>query len=166
MATHSSVLAWRIPGMGEPGGLPSMGSHRVGHDWSDLAAAAAASTADDVGLIPGWELRSHIPCGVAKKKKKKRRRRSDGEGRNQQRRLRRCDQWDRKKAKWVWWSWSQERKMQHVGGERWIGFNATDQSRKMRSENSPWSLATCMSTRILTSSFRVVMEVRALFEWL
>ena len=33
MASHSSVLAWRIPGMGEPGGLPSMGSHRVGHDW-------------------------------------------------------------------------------------------------------------------------------------
>ena len=41
MATHSSVLALRIPGTGEPGGLPSMGSHRVGHDWSDLAAAAA-----------------------------------------------------------------------------------------------------------------------------
>ena len=40
MATHSSVLAWRIPGMGEPGGLPSMGLHTVGHDWSDLAAAA------------------------------------------------------------------------------------------------------------------------------
>ena len=40
MATHSSVLACRIPGTGEPGGLPSMGSHRVGHDWSDLAAAA------------------------------------------------------------------------------------------------------------------------------
>jgi len=40
MATHSSVLAWRIPGTGEPGGPPSMGSHRVGHDWSDLAAAA------------------------------------------------------------------------------------------------------------------------------
>ena len=39
-ATHSSVLAWRIPGTGEPVGLPSMGSHRVGHDWSDLAAAA------------------------------------------------------------------------------------------------------------------------------
>ena len=38
VATHSSVLAWRIPGTGEPGGLPSMGSHRVGHDWSDLAA--------------------------------------------------------------------------------------------------------------------------------
>ena len=41
MATHSSVLAWRVPGTGEPGVLPSMGSHRVGHDWSDLAAAAA-----------------------------------------------------------------------------------------------------------------------------
>ena len=39
MATHSSVLAWRIPGTGEPGGLPFMGSHGVGHDWSDLAAA-------------------------------------------------------------------------------------------------------------------------------
>ena len=42
MATHSSVLAWRIPGTGEPGGLPSMGSHRVEHDWSDLAVAAAS----------------------------------------------------------------------------------------------------------------------------
>ena len=42
MATHSSVLAWRIPGMAEPGGLPSLGSHRVGRDGSDLAAAAAA----------------------------------------------------------------------------------------------------------------------------
>ena len=41
MATHSSVLAWRTPGTGEPGGLPSLGSHRVRHDWSDLAAAAA-----------------------------------------------------------------------------------------------------------------------------
>ena len=41
MATHSSVLAWRIPGTGETGGLLSMGSHRVRHDWSDLAAAAA-----------------------------------------------------------------------------------------------------------------------------
>ena len=38
MATHSSVLAWRIPGTGEPGGLPSLGSHRVRQDWSDLAA--------------------------------------------------------------------------------------------------------------------------------
>ena len=42
MATHSSILAWRIPGTGEPGGLPSNGLHRVGHDWNDLAAAAAA----------------------------------------------------------------------------------------------------------------------------
>ena len=40
MATHFSVLAWRIPGMAEPGGLPSRGSHRIGQDWSDLAAAA------------------------------------------------------------------------------------------------------------------------------
>ena len=41
MATHSSVLAWRIPGTEQPGGLPSMGSHRVRHNWSDLAAATA-----------------------------------------------------------------------------------------------------------------------------
>ena len=39
MTTYSSVLVWRIPEKGEPGGLPSMGSHRVGHDWSDLAKA-------------------------------------------------------------------------------------------------------------------------------
>ena len=43
MATHSGILAWRIPGTAEPGGLPSMGSHIVGHDLSDLAAAAAAA---------------------------------------------------------------------------------------------------------------------------
>ena len=43
MATHSSILAWRIPGTGKPGGLPSRGSHRVGHDWSDLAAAVRSS---------------------------------------------------------------------------------------------------------------------------
>ena len=42
MATHSSVLAWRIPGTAEPGGLLSMGSHKVWHDWSDLAAVAVA----------------------------------------------------------------------------------------------------------------------------
>ena len=48
MATHSSVLAWRIPGMGEPGGLPSMWSHRVEHDLSDLAAAAAALTSPEI----------------------------------------------------------------------------------------------------------------------
>ena len=45
MATHSSVLAWRIPVTGEPGGLPSMGLHRVGHYWSNLAAEAAAAAA-------------------------------------------------------------------------------------------------------------------------
>ena len=46
MATHSSVLAWKILGTGEPGGLPmgSTGTHRVGHDWRDLAAAAPAVT--------------------------------------------------------------------------------------------------------------------------
>ena len=43
MATHSSTLAWRIPWTDQPGRLLSMGSHRVGHDWSDLAAAAAAA---------------------------------------------------------------------------------------------------------------------------
>ena len=44
MATHSNILAWRIPGMGKTGGLPSMGLHRVGHDWSDLAAARLVIT--------------------------------------------------------------------------------------------------------------------------
>ena len=48
MAIHSRVLAWRIPGTGEPGGLLSMGSHRVGHDWRDLAAAAAVSLKDPI----------------------------------------------------------------------------------------------------------------------
>ena len=43
MAIHSSVLAWRIPGTGEPGGLPSMGSHRVRHDWSDLVVVVVKS---------------------------------------------------------------------------------------------------------------------------
>jgi len=47
MATHSSVLAWRIPGMGEPGGLLSVGLHRVGHDWSNLAEAAAEKKTDE-----------------------------------------------------------------------------------------------------------------------
>ena len=63
MATHSSVLAWRIPGTGEPGGLPSMGSHRVGHNWSNLAAAAVDSfyhkdsiiiVGDSKKFIEGW----------------------------------------------------------------------------------------------------------------
>ena len=65
MATHSSILAWRIPWTGEPGGLLSMGSHRVGHDWSDLVAAAAVpdtslrllpvSTTFNGKLSPGFQ---------------------------------------------------------------------------------------------------------------
>ena len=51
MATHSSVLAWRTPGMGQPGGLPSMGSHRVGHNWSDLAEAAAETDQECKAII-------------------------------------------------------------------------------------------------------------------
>ena len=58
MATHSSVPSWRIPGMGEPGGLPSLGSHRVGHDWSDLAAAAAVSL-NNYSILPALELNKH-----------------------------------------------------------------------------------------------------------
>ena len=61
MATHSSVLAWRIPGTVELGGLPSMGSHRVGHDWSDLVVVIVDSSvgkespcnAGGPSLIPG-----------------------------------------------------------------------------------------------------------------
>ena len=53
MATHSSVLAWRIPGTGEPGGLLLLGLHRVRHDWSDLAAAAAV-------LSPMNNIGSHV----------------------------------------------------------------------------------------------------------
>ena len=49
MATHSSVLAWRIPESEAPGGLPSMGMHRVGHDWSDLAAASDS-------ILKSWEI--------------------------------------------------------------------------------------------------------------
>ena len=51
MATHSSVLAWRIPGTGESGGLPSMGSHRVGDYWSDLTAARALKKKKKGGLL-------------------------------------------------------------------------------------------------------------------
>ena len=50
MATHSSVLAWRIPGTGEPHGLPSMGSHRVGHDLSDLAARGTSVADIETGV--------------------------------------------------------------------------------------------------------------------
>ena len=88
MATHSSVLAWRIPGTGKPGGLPSMGSHRVGHDWSDLAAAAACtrtwltsliswfSNSPLLGPLPWWDkvCICYISCswwGFQRKKPKK-----------------------------------------------------------------------------------------------
>ena len=65
MATHSSVLAWRIPGTGEPGGLPSMGSHRVGHDSSDLTAAAAAAVGSSTEIMKGDRM---IPETVPKGK--------------------------------------------------------------------------------------------------
>ena len=66
-ATHCSVLAWRIPGTAEPGGLPSLGSHRVGHDWSNSAAAAAASIQHDRTRLAFWFHRSlffttHLAC--------------------------------------------------------------------------------------------------------
>ena len=61
MATHSSVLAWRVPGKGEPGGLPSVGSHRVGHNWSDLAAAAAAEKDKD---FPGGSVVKNPPANA------------------------------------------------------------------------------------------------------
>ena len=59
MVTDSSVLAWRIPGTGEPGGLPSMWSHRVGHDWSDLAAAAAV---ESIWGFPGGTSGKELAC--------------------------------------------------------------------------------------------------------
>ena len=58
MATHSSVLAWRIPGTGEPGGLPSVGSHRVGHDWSDLVVVVV------VVVVVGIEIFEFILLGI------------------------------------------------------------------------------------------------------
>ena len=71
MATHSSVLAWRIPGTGEPGGLPSVGSHRVGHDWSDSAAAAGTLRSEECGawgqqllharFVAPWHVASSFP---------------------------------------------------------------------------------------------------------
>ena len=61
MATHSSVLTWRIPGMGEPGGLPSMGLHRVRQEWSDLAAAAADLWPKMLSIL------ENAPCALEKK---------------------------------------------------------------------------------------------------
>ena len=65
MAAHSSVLAWRIPGTEEPGGLPSMGSHRVGHDWSDLAAAANHSKLTRTIFFPYIPTSSRAQKGMA-----------------------------------------------------------------------------------------------------
>ena len=62
MATHSSVLAWRIPGTGEPGGLPSMGSHRVGHDWRDLAADGYTRKNWCPGEGVGWTYGAKSNC--------------------------------------------------------------------------------------------------------
>ena len=63
MATHSSVLAWRMSGTRDPGGLPSMGWHRVRHDWSDLAAAAAAAAGQEtqMGTRNEWARGSQSP---------------------------------------------------------------------------------------------------------
>ena len=69
MATHSSVLAWRIPGTGKPGGLLSMGSHRVGHNWRDAAAAAAAEVGRVVetnGIIHGRPDRTFTSKGTGR----------------------------------------------------------------------------------------------------
>ena len=65
MATHSSVLAWRIPWTEEPGGLPSMGSHRVGHDCSNLAAAAASLRSQQEGLAGGPVIKT--PCSQCRR---------------------------------------------------------------------------------------------------
>ena len=62
MATQSSVLAWRIPGTGEPGGPPSMGSHRVGHDWSDFEAAAAAHKVASIMFVFNTVFPTHFVC--------------------------------------------------------------------------------------------------------
>ena len=61
MATHSSVLAWRVPGTGSLVGCRLWGPHRVGHDWSDLAAAAAAANESEVSwaiifIVPNWNM--------------------------------------------------------------------------------------------------------------
>ena len=63
VATHSSVLAWRIPGTGQPGGLASMGSHRVGHDCSDLAAAVY------INLLEEKEMKILCICGEGRRER-------------------------------------------------------------------------------------------------
>ena len=65
LATHYSILAWRIPGMGEPGGLLSMGSHRVRHDWSNLACmhALEKKMATHSSILPGESQGQRSPVG-------------------------------------------------------------------------------------------------------
>ena len=60
MATHSSVVAWRIQGTGEPGGLLSMGSHRVGHDCSDLAAKSLQMVIAAMKLKDAYSLEGNL----------------------------------------------------------------------------------------------------------
>ena len=62
MAIHSSVLAWKIPGLGEPSGLQSLGSHRVGHDLSDLAAAATVLLSQPG--FPGGSAVKNLPANA------------------------------------------------------------------------------------------------------
>ena len=69
MAIHSSALAWRIPGTGEPGGLPSMGSHSVGHDWSDLAANFSASYLPSLNPSISWQWYTSTRFPLRKRKK-------------------------------------------------------------------------------------------------
>ena len=66
MATHSSVLAWKIPGTGEPGGLPSVGSHRVGHDQSNLAIAKKGCLYSPSYFLPSCLLSAsfHEPLAI------------------------------------------------------------------------------------------------------
>ena len=77
MATHSSILAWRIPGTGEPVGLLSMGSHRIGHKCSDLAAAAAA---DYNQVFPDSSVGKESSCNAGDPDSIPGLRRSPGEG--------------------------------------------------------------------------------------
>ena len=60
MATHSSILAWRIPRTGEPGGLSSLGSHRVRHDWSNLAEAAAAALVHCIFVCHSFSIHLYV----------------------------------------------------------------------------------------------------------
>ena len=66
MATHSNILAWRIPGMEEPGGLPSMGWHRVRHDWRDSSSRALIELRDYYYFFHVWDATNVIKSKVRK----------------------------------------------------------------------------------------------------